>query len=69
MLSEHVYTVISTAITPKNVNPVHTFLPLAHRYTPSTVSRVLTYLREYVTKLESALAHAERDNDAKEADR
>lgn len=40
-----------------------------HRYTPSTVSRVLTYLREYVTKLESALARAERDNDAKEADR
>lgn len=40
-----------------------------YRYTPSTVSRVLTYLREYVTKLESALARAERDNDAKEADR
>ena len=25
-----------------------------HRYTPSTVSTVLTYLREYVTKLESS---------------
>ncbi len=40
-----------------------------HRYTPSTVSRVLTYLREYVTKLESALQQAERNGDAKEADR
>lgn len=40
-----------------------------HRYTPSTVSTVLTYLREYVTKLESALQHAERAGNAKEADR
>ncbi|WP_448222651.1 hypothetical protein [Gordonia iterans] len=40
-----------------------------HRYTPSTVSTVLTYLREYVTKLESALQQAERADDAKEADR
>ncbi|MBF6426876.1 BREX-1 system adenine-specific DNA-methyltransferase PglX [Nocardia cyriacigeorgica] len=40
-----------------------------HRYTPSTVSTVLTYLREYVTKLESALQQAERAENAKEADR
>ncbi|NDO90275.1 BREX-1 system adenine-specific DNA-methyltransferase PglX [Cellulosimicrobium composti] len=40
-----------------------------HRYTPSTVSTVLTYLREYATKLESALQQAERVGDAKEADR
>lgn len=40
-----------------------------HRYTPSTVSTVLTYVREYVTKLESALQHAEREGNAKEADR
>ena len=40
-----------------------------HRYTPSTVSMVLTYLREYVTKLESALQQAERAGNAKEADR
>ena len=40
-----------------------------HRYTPSTVSTVLTYLREYVTKLESALQQAERVGNAKEADR
>lgn len=40
-----------------------------HRYTPSTVSTVLTYLREYVTKLESALQQAERAGNAKEADR
>lgn len=40
-----------------------------HRYTPSTVSTVLTYLREYVTKLESALQQAERTGNAKEADR
>ena len=40
-----------------------------HRYTPSTVSTVLTYLREYVTKLESSLQQAERDQNAKEADR
>lgn len=40
-----------------------------HRYTPSTVSTVLTYLREYVTKLESTLQHAERSGNAPEADR
>lgn len=40
-----------------------------HRYTPSTVSTVLTYLREYVTKLDSALQQAVRAGDAKEADR
>lgn len=40
-----------------------------HRYTPSTVSTVLTYLREYVTKLESALQQAEHAGNAKEADR
>lgn len=40
-----------------------------HRYTPSTVSTVLTYLREYVTKLESALQQAERVGNVKEADR
>lgn len=40
-----------------------------HRYTPSTVSTVLTYLREYLTKLESALQQAERAGNAKEADR
>ncbi|MEE6288800.1 BREX-1 system adenine-specific DNA-methyltransferase PglX [Georgenia sp. MJ173] len=40
-----------------------------HRYTPSTVSTVLAYLREYVTKLESALQQAERAGNAKEADR
>lgn len=40
-----------------------------HRYTPSTVSTVLTYLREYVTKLESALQQADRAGNAKEADR
>jgi hypothetical protein len=40
-----------------------------HRYTPSTVSTVLTYLREYVTKLESSLQQAERVGNAKEADR
>ena len=40
-----------------------------HRYTPSTVSTVLTYLREYVTKLESALQQAERADNVKEADR
>lgn len=40
-----------------------------HRYTPSTVSTVLTYLREYVTKLDSALQQAERAGNAKEADR
>ena len=40
-----------------------------HRYTPSTVSTVLTYLREYVTKLESTLQEAERVGNANEADR
>jgi hypothetical protein len=40
-----------------------------HRYTPSTASTVLTYLREYVTKLESNLQQAERAGNAKEADR
>lgn len=40
-----------------------------HRYSPSTVSSVLTYLREYVTKLESSLQQAERAGNAKEADR
>lgn len=40
-----------------------------HRYTPSTVSTVLTYLREYVTKLDSALQQVERAGNAKEADR
>jgi hypothetical protein len=40
-----------------------------HRYEPSTVSTVLTYLREYVTKLESSLQQAERAGNAKEADR
>lgn len=40
-----------------------------HRYTPTTVSTVLNYLREYITKLESALNHAEQKQDVKEADR
>ncbi|WP_433675514.1 hypothetical protein [Microbacterium gorillae] len=40
-----------------------------HRYAPSAVSAVLTYLREYVTKLESALQQAERVGNAKESDR
>ena len=40
-----------------------------HRYTPSTVSTVLTYLREYVTKLEAAVQHAERSGNATESDR
>lgn len=40
-----------------------------HRYTPSTTSAVLTYLREYVTKLESSLQQVERAGNAKEADR
>jgi hypothetical protein len=39
------------------------------RYTPFTVSTVLTYLREFVTKLESSLQRAERAGNAKEADR
>lgn len=40
-----------------------------HRYTPSTVSTVLAYLREYVTKLESSLQEAERAGNLTEADR
>lgn len=41
-----------------------------HRYTPSTVSTVLNeYLREFQAKLKASLEHAERSNDAKEADR
>ena len=40
-----------------------------HRYTPSTASTVLTYLREFVTKLEVALGQAERADNLKEADR
>jgi hypothetical protein len=40
-----------------------------HRYMPSTVSTVLIYLREYLTKLETALQQAERAGNAKEADR
>lgn len=41
-----------------------------HRYTPSTVSTVLNeYLREFQAKLKPSLEHAERSNDAKEADR
>jgi hypothetical protein len=52
-------------------SPKGSFNALAymHRYTPSTVSTVLTYLREYVTKLESAAQQAERAGNAKEADR
>jgi len=40
-----------------------------HRYAPSTASTVLTYLREYVTKLESSLQQLERAGNAKESDR
>lgn len=40
-----------------------------HRYVPSTPSTVLAYLREYMTKLESALAQAERNDRLKEGDR
>lgn len=41
-----------------------------HRYTPSTVSTVLNeYLREFQTKVRASLEHAERSNNAKEADR
>jgi type II restriction/modification system DNA methylase subunit YeeA len=40
-----------------------------HRYTPSTVGAVLGYLREYITKIDSAREQAERAADAKEADR
>jgi hypothetical protein len=40
-----------------------------HRYTPSTVSTVLNeYLREFQAKLKASLEHAERSNNAKEAD-
>lgn len=41
-----------------------------HRYTPSTVSTVLNeYLREFQAKLKANLEHAERSNNAREADR
>ncbi len=41
-----------------------------HRYTPSTASTVLNeYLREFQAKLKASLEHAERTNNAKEADR
>src|SRR5262249_1353230 len=41
-----------------------------HRYPPTTVSTVLNeYLREFQTKLKASLEHAERSNQAKEADR
>ncbi|WP_354586743.1 BREX-1 system adenine-specific DNA-methyltransferase PglX [Janibacter sp. UYMM211] len=41
-----------------------------HRYTQSTVSTVLNeYLREFQAKLKASLEHAERSNNAKEADR
>ena len=41
-----------------------------HRYMPSTVSTVLNeYLREFQAKLRASLEHAERSNNAKEADR
>lgn len=41
-----------------------------HRYTPSTVSTVLNeYLREFQAKLKASLEHAERSNNAREADR
>lgn len=41
-----------------------------HRYTPSTISTVLNeYLREFQAKLKASLDHAERSNNAKEADR
>ena len=41
-----------------------------HRYTPSTASTVLNeYLREFQAKLKASLDHAERSNNAKEADR
>jgi hypothetical protein len=40
-----------------------------HRYTPSTVSTVLNeYVREFQAKLKASLEHAERSNNAKEAD-
>lgn len=41
-----------------------------HRYTTSTVSTVVNeYLREFQAKLKASLEHAERSNNAKEADR
>jgi hypothetical protein len=41
-----------------------------HRYAASTVSTVLNeYLREFQAKLKASLEHAERSNNAKEADR
>lgn len=41
-----------------------------HRYTPATASTVLNeYLREFQAKLRASLEHAERSNNAKEADR
>jgi hypothetical protein len=41
-----------------------------HRYTSSTASTVLNeYLREFQAKLKASLGHAERSNNAKEADR
>ena len=41
-----------------------------HRYTPSTASTVLNeYLWEFQAKLKASLEHAERTNNAKEADR
>lgn len=41
-----------------------------HRYTPSTVSTVLNeYLREFQAKIKASLDHAERSNNANEADR
>lgn len=41
-----------------------------HRYTSSTTSTVLNeYLREFQVKLRASLEHAERSNNAKEADR
>ncbi|WP_147917200.1 BREX-1 system adenine-specific DNA-methyltransferase PglX [Ruania zhangjianzhongii] len=41
-----------------------------HRYTPATVSTVLNeYLREFQAKLRASMEHAERANNAKEAER
>lgn len=40
-----------------------------HRYTPATVSTVLQYLREYITKLEAALNRVDQEQNAKESDR
>lgn len=40
-----------------------------HRYTPSTVSTVLAYLREYITKLQAALGQSEMAGESKESDR